>query len=122
MTKKFKRNRSKKPIHVAVRFTVKNNLEFIQTADMTEEERAEWENKAKAVALHADNGSILEMQKSCLYSVDKNGCRIPGSELDTLSVAVCDDMGEDEMCFTVSSKNEARKLRDYLNNYLENNF
>ena len=102
--------------------SVENNLEFIQTADMTESERIEWENKVRAVALHADNGGILEMQKSCLYSVNKNGCRIPGTESDTLFVAVCDDMGEEEISFTVSSKDEIRKLRDYLNKYLEDNF
>ncbi|MDB8904245.1 hypothetical protein [Parabacteroides merdae] len=122
MKKKFRKNRTKKTIHVAACLSVENNLEFIQTADMTESERIEWENKARAVALHADNGGILEMQKSCLYSVDKNGYRIPETESDTLFVAVCDDMGEDEICFTVSSKDEVRKLRDYLNKYLEDNF
>lgn len=107
---------------MAARLTVENNLEFIQTVDMTAGELAKWEQKVKAVAFHADNGGIIEMQKSCLYSVDKNGCRIPGTESDTLFVAVCDDMGEDEICFTVSSKDEIRKLRDYLNKYLEDNF
>nr|DAN18508.1 MAG TPA: Protein of unknown function (DUF3140) [Bacteriophage sp.] len=120
--KKIIKNRSKNAIHIAARLTVENNLEFIQTVDMTAGELAKWENQSKAVAFHADNGSIIEMQKSCLFSVDKNGCKIPGTESDTLFVAVCDDMGEDEICFTVSSKDEARKLRDYLNKYLEDNF
>lgn len=122
MKKKFRKNRSKSPKHVATRLTVERNLEFVQTTDMTVGECIEWEKKAKAVAFHGDNGGILEMQKSCLYSVDKNGCRMPGTESDTLFVAVCDDMSEEEISFTVSSKDEIRKLRDYFNKYLEDNF
>lgn len=106
---------------MATRLVAEINFEFIQTADMTVSERLEWENKTKAVALHADNGGIIEIQKSCLYSVDKSHCKISGTETDTLFVAVCDDMGEDEICFTVSSKEDVRRFRDYLNNYLEDN-
>lgn len=121
MKKKFRKNRSKKSIQMIVCLSAESNLEFVRTADMTVDERVEWEKASKAVASHADDGGIIEMKKSCLYFVDKNGCKIPGTETDTLFVAVCDDMGEEEISFVVSDKEEIRKLRDYLNNYLEDN-
>lgn len=96
-------------------------LEYIVTAEMDLNERERWEVKNSASVTDGDNGGLLELQRSYYYSTDDNGNKIPGSEIPTLSIAMCDDMGEEEICFTVSSKDAIRKLRDYLNNYLEGN-
>ena len=97
-------------------------LEFVSTFDMNFKEREIWEEENCACVTESDSCGIFEFQKSHYYSTDENGNKVPGSETPTLSVAVCDDMGEDEIYLTISSKSEIRKLRDYLNNYLENNF
>ncbi len=96
-------------------------LEYIATADMDLKERCQWEEENCASVTDGDNGGLLELQRT-YYSTDDNGNKIPGSETPTLSIAMCDDTGEDEVYFTVSSKDAIRKLRDYLNNYLEYNF
>lgn len=97
-------------------------LEYIATIDMNFKEKEVWENENCASAIGGDNGEVLEFKKSHYYSTDENGNKVLGSETSTLAIAACDDMGEDEIYITVSSKDEVRKLRDYLNNYLENNF
>lgn len=108
-------------LNIPVSMESKAKLEFVSTFDMNFREKEIWENKNGASAIAGDSGGILEFQKSHYYSTDENGNKVPGSETPTLSVAVCDDMGENEIYFTVSSKDEVRKLRDYLNNYLEDN-
>lgn len=95
------------------------NLEYVATADMNFPEREKWEAENGACVTEGDNGGIMEFRKSCYYSTDDNGDKVPDSETPTLAIAVCDDMCEKEIYITISSKAEIRKLRDYLNNYLE---
>lgn len=97
------------------------SLECVSTADMNFKEREKWERENEACVTSGDNGGILEFIKSCYYSTDDNGNKIAGSETPVLAIAGCDDMGENEIYFTVSSKEDVRKLRNYLNTYLEGN-
>lgn len=96
-------------------------LEYVQTIDMSYDECESWCEKNKACTLDGDSGGKIEIQKSYYYSTDKNGNKIIGSETPILFVSMCDEDAETEFAFSVSDKNNIRKLRDYLNNYLEGN-
>nr|DAH62155.1 MAG TPA: Translation initiation factor IF-2, N-terminal region [Caudoviricetes sp.] len=95
--------------------------EYIKTLDMSIEEQEKWEKEEKGCALYGVNEGVIEFSKSYSYPVDKNMNRIPGAEIPDLFIAVKDDFSDSEVCIILSSKNDIRKLRDYLNNYLEDN-
>lgn len=94
-------------------------LEYICTSNMNPDEVKEWEKAHKGCAMEGNNGGILEFQKSELYSTDENGRKILGSESETLWVAMCDEVYEEEIGLLFSNKESVRKLRDFLNRYLE---
>lgn len=96
-------------------------LEYVQTIDMSYDECESWCKKNKACILDGDSGGRIEMQKSYSYSTDGGGNKIIGSEIPLLFVSMCDEDAETEFAFSVSDKDDIRKLRDYLNNYLEDN-
>ena len=96
-------------------------LEYVQTIDMSYDECESWCKKNKACTLDGDSGGKIEIQKSYSYSTDENGNKIIGSETPLLFVSMCDEDAETEFAFSVSDKDDIRKLRDYLNNYLEDN-
>lgn len=95
--------------------------EYVKTVDMSIEEQEEWEKEEKGCTLYGVNEGVIEFSKSYSYPVDKNMDRIPGAETPDLFIAVKDDFSDSEVCIILSSKNNIRKLRDYLNNYLEDN-
>lgn len=95
--------------------------EYVKTVDMSFEEQEEWEKEEKGCAFYGINEGVIEFSKSYSYPVDNNMNRIPGAEIPDLFIAVKDDFSDSEVCIILSSKNDIRKLRDYLNNYLEDN-
>ena len=117
---KHRRNRSNKIIRMPY-FASKGNLRFIQTEDMTLNEFKEWEGKYKTVSVNSDDGAIIEMQKSYVYGIDKKGHKSINHESTALFIAACDNICEKEVTLVLSSKEDVRKLRDYLNRYLEDN-
>lgn len=117
---KHRRNRSNKIIRMPY-FASKGNLRFIQTEDMTLNEVKEWEGKYKTVSVNSDDGAIIEMQKSYVYGIDKKGHKSINHESTALFIAACYNVCEKEVTLVLSSKEDVRKLRDYLNRYLEDN-
>ncbi|WP_294476235.1 hypothetical protein [uncultured Bacteroides sp.] len=99
-----------------------NRLEYIQTLGMTLEETHKWEKENKGVSVEGGNGALLECYIADFYSTDSNGNLNPDSRHDSLSVSLCSDCSDDELRIYMHDKDEIRRLRDYLNNYLENNF
>lgn len=77
----------------------------------------EWEKKNEALAMECDNG-IMELFPTCLRSIDYEELSMPESVTNTLQVSVCDIDEADEICLYFG-KNDLRRLRDYLNDYLE---
>lgn len=102
---------------------MEKKFEYICTEEMeTMKEVEEWENKNKGKVIYSDGGGIIELQKTCLYSIDDEGKKEEGTEKNALGISVLDNCSEDEIMLLFSSREEVRNLRDYLNNYLENNF
>ena len=96
-----------------------NKLEFIETFDMNFAETEKWEKSNNAVAVQFDNGGRLECLPTWLYSPDKDMKPIPGSEQKALIVSVCDEDAIAEISMIITGNKELRKLRDFLNLYLE---
>ena len=65
--------------------------------------------------------NLLMMQKSYVYGIDKKGHKSINHESTALFIAACDNVCEKEVTLVLSSKEDVRKLRDYLNRYLEDN-
>lgn len=94
-------------------------LEFTSTYDMLPEEIEAWEKEHNGVSVNSGNGGVVEIQKTDLYSIDKNGIRILGSKTPALFLCATDECCEDEVYLTLVDKNQIRKLRNYLNDILE---
>lgn len=99
------------------------NAEYMQTVNMeSDEEIEQWENDNSGCVVFDDMGRRMELHKlEWLRRVEETNELIPTDD-EFLHVAVCDDTCEAEVLLTFSSMGDIRKLRDYLNNYLENNF
>ncbi len=95
--------------------------EYIKTLNMSIDEQEKWEKEEKGCAFYGVNEGVIEFSKSYSYPVDNNMNRIPGAETPDLFIAVKDDFSDSEVCIILYSKDKIRKLRDYLNNYLEDN-
>lgn len=97
--------------------------DYMQTVNMeSDEDINQWENEKSGCVVFDDIGRRMELHKAEWYhQVEEKNELIPTGD-EFLSVAVCDDACESEVLLTFSSKDDIRKLRDYLNNYLENNF
>lgn len=96
-------------------------LEYIQTLDMCTVEVREWEKDNMGVSIPTTAG-VLEMQKTEWYSTDVNLKMIPSTGRPALYIAMFDSDSEDELYAILANRKDIRHLRDYLNNYLENNF
>lgn len=99
------------------------NAEYMQTVNMeSDEEIEQWEINNSGCVVFDDMGRRMELHKlEWLHRVEETNELIPADD-EFLHVAVCDDTCETEVLLTFSSTGDIRKLRDYLNNYLENNF
>lgn len=97
--------------------------DYMQTVNMeSDKDINQWENEKSGCVVFDDIGRRMELHKAEWYhQVEGKNELIPTGD-EFLSVAVCDDACESEVLLTISSKDDIRKLRDYLNNYLENNF
>lgn len=99
------------------------NSDYMQTINMeSDEEIEQWENDNSGCVVFDDMERRMELYKlEWLHGVEETNELIP-TDNEFLNVAVCDDVCEAEVLLTFSSMGDIRKLRDYLNNYLENNF
>lgn len=94
-------------------------LEYIQTLNMCTEEVKEWEKDNMGVAVTTDEDGVLELLKTEWYSTDENSELIPESGRPVLCVAMYDGNSEEELCTFLSNRADIRRLRDFLNDYLE---
>lgn len=90
----------------------------VQTDDMLPEEVEEWEKEYKAASVGFDNGGVLEFFPVEMFDKDDEE-REKGTGAKAIVVSMCDAVYENEILEIVSSKDEIRKLRDMLNNFLE---
>lgn len=99
------------------------NPEYMQTVNMkSDEEIEQWENDNSGCVVFDNMGRRMELHKpKWLREVEETNELIHIGD-KFLNVAVCDDAYETEVLLAFSSMDGIRKLRDYLNNYLENNF
>lgn len=94
--------------------------EYMQTVNMaTDEEIQNWESENKGRVIFGDMGGRIELQDAEWWSTDDNLKPTMPTGQHFLRVAACDDVCDTEICLTFTSRDEVRKLRDYLNNYLE---
>lgn len=97
--------------------------EYVKTIYMDFDERREWEKNENGIVIDSCfNEGVLELSKSYSYTVDDNLNRIHGTEKPGLCIAMLGDNGYDEASVFISNKDQVRRLRNYLNNYLEDNF
>lgn len=97
-----------------------NNLEYIATADMNQKQIEEWEKDNNAIAIVLDNGERLEFFPTHLYSPDKNGRPLPGTQIPALTISLCnDDLTEEISGILIRRDDDLRRLRNFLNDYLE---
>lgn len=94
-------------------------LEYIQTLDMTLEERKIWEKENMGVAVSTDTDGVIELHKTAWFSTDENLKMISRTGRPALFIALYDSNSEDEIHTLLSDQNIIRRLRDYLNDYLE---
>lgn len=94
-------------------------LEYIQTLDMCTQEVGEWEKDNMGVSIPTDTNGVLEMKKTEWYSTDANLRIIPGTGRPALYIAMLDGNSEEELYTMISDRADIRRLRDFLNNYLE---
>lgn len=92
---------------------------YIQTADMTERERRSWANKYNCFAKESTDGGIIEIQPIQRCLLDENQQPIESTKESVLMFSVCDENYKNEIGIFLSSRNDIRDLRDYLNLYLE---
>lgn len=93
--------------------------EFMQTVAMEPKDIELWESEKPGIAIIADDGGRIELTKEEWYYADKEmNPTVPSGE-NFLRIAACDEVCETELCLTFTSKEDVRKLRNYLNNYLE---
>lgn len=95
------------------------NLDYIHTYDMSMEEIERWEKGHDSIALIGASGETIELWPSYSYIVDENHKPIPGTEKPVLSISACTEDAEEEFMFSMSDKDRIKRLRDYLNDYLE---
>lgn len=97
--------------------------DYMQTVNMgTDEEIEEWESDNNGCVVIDDIGRRMELRKLEWHRRVEGTNEFIPTKIYFLNVAVCDDACESEVLLTFSSIRDIRKLRDYLNNYLENNF
>lgn len=94
-------------------------LEYIQTLDMSDEEKKEWEVDSTGIAITTDTSGVMEMYKTEWFDTDKESNIISGTEKPTLAIALYDPQLEREIWTAISDRDSLRRLRDYLNDYLE---
>ncbi len=94
-------------------------LEYIQTLDMSTQEVKEWEKDNMGVSIPTDTDGVLEMQKTEWYSTDANLKMMPSTGRPVLYIAMYDGNSEEELYAMLSERADIRRLRDFLNNYLE---
>lgn len=93
--------------------------EFMQTVGMESQDIERWESEKLGTAIISDNGGRIELTKEEWYYTDKEmNPTVPSGE-NFLRIAACDELCETELCLTFTSKEDVRKLRNYLNEYLE---
>lgn len=95
------------------------DLEYIQTLNMCTEEVKEWEKDNMGISVPTDKDGVFEMQKTEWYSTDANLKMIPGTGRPALYIAMYDGNSEDELHTMLSDRADIRRLRDFLNDYLE---
>jgi hypothetical protein len=95
------------------------NLDYIHTYDMSMEEIERWEKEHDSIALIGASGETIELWPSYSYIVDENHKSIAGTEKPVLVISVCTEDAEEEFMFSMSDKDRIKRLRDYLNDYLE---
>lgn len=94
--------------------------EYVKTVDMNLDEQEKWEEEGGCV-ISGSNEGVLELSKSYFYDVDENWDEIPGTRKPCIHIAMLEDDSNSEAFVNILDKNKIRKLRDYLNNYLEDN-
>ena len=97
----------------------KVNLDYIHTYDMSVEEIERWEKAHNSIAMIGEFGETIEICPSYSYSVDENHKPIAGTEKQVLVISSCTEDAEEEFMFSMSDKDRIKRLRDYLNDYLE---
>lgn len=91
-----------------------STLRHMQTVNMESvEEIQDWERDCEGLVIQSDSGGVLELSRI------ERICKANSCREYFLNVAACDDEYETGLCLAFSSKNEVRRLRDYLNTYLE---
>lgn len=97
----------------------RKHYRYIQTADMTEIERQSWTDKYNCFAKESTDGGIIEIQPIQRCILDENQRPIENTKESVLMFSVCDENYRNEIGIFLSSRNDIRELRDYLNRYLE---
>lgn len=98
-----------------------DKFEYVATYDMNWVDKEEWEKKERGCVIEGDVEGLLELRKSYYYCTDDNGNKIKGSEKSMIFMAMSEENSNSEAYICLSKKDDIRKLRDYLNNYLEDN-
>lgn len=95
------------------------NLDYIHTYDMSMEEIERWEKEHNSIVLIGASGETIELLPSYSYIVDDDYKPVPGTEKPVLSISACTEDAGEEFMFSMSDKDSIKRLRDYLNDYLE---
>lgn len=94
--------------------------DYMKTVNMqTDEEIEQWESENFGCVVIDDMGRRMELQDAEWWSTDKNLKPTVPTGQHFLSIAACDDTCETELLLTFTEKDRVRKLRNFLNDYLE---
>lgn len=95
--------------------------DYMQTVNMLDDEEIEqWESDNFGAVVFSDSGGRVELCKSEWFHTDKDLKPTTKMGQKLLHFAACDCECETEICLTFTTSKQVRKLRNFLNDYLEN--
>lgn len=90
-------------------------FDFIEVADMTEDEAIEWAKENEGGFAYGDNGGVVQTFTAHFHEEGKE----PNPEDAGVVISICDDVCQNEIGLVITDIEEIERLKDYFCDFVE---